>query len=414
MMLWNTISEDTHPAGSGLIINGNYGSVKRRGESGVFTNTGIFMNSSQYENPKEFLLHCISNNDIEKWNKFRENDEEKIIELTNMNFRNCNLDNINLSGAILNKSIFNGAIINNSDFSRSDLSNTTFFAAKSENTNYYSTKFCDSDLSYGYFLNCNMKNCDFENSELTGTKFIDSELIKANLQKCNLNDSILYGSDISFASLQDANLHNARVNYKTNLDHIFLSKKTDMRCINYSNAQYDGLTLSKINYIIRRKNWEEHYKDNKIKSSMSRLFWHMSDYGFSTIRIVSYFAIFIIVFSAIYFLMGFVNPPGVIDNLFVVDGQKLQSSVVILRSIYFSFVTMTTLGFGDIYVSTNSYFGYFLVVLQTLLGYFMLGAIITRLAILFSNTGPAKFDEYNSKLDSTSANTTRGQVPKNC
>jgi len=357
------------------------------------------MNNSQNDNPIEFLLNCISNNEIEKWNKFREDNEEKTIDLTGSNFRDCKLEGINLSNAILKKSIFNGAIIKNADFSRSDLRETTFFATKSENTNYYNAKFNNSDLSYGYFSSCNMKICDFESSALTGAKFINSEMIKANLQKCNLNDSILNGSDISFASLQDANLHNARVNYKTNLDHIFLSKKTDMRCVNYSNAQYDGLTLSKINYLIRRKNWEDNYKNNKIKSIMSRFFWHMSDYGFSTIRIVSYFALFIITFSAIYFLMGFIHPPGVIDNLFVADGQKLQLSIVILRSIYFSFVTMTTLGFGDIYVSTNSFTGYFLVVLQTLIGYFMLGAIITRLAILFSNTGPATFENRGSGTD---------------
>jgi len=356
------------------------------------------MNNSQHDSPKDFLFNCISNKDIEKWNKFREDNEEKTIDLTGSNFRDCELNNINLSNAILKKSIFNGAIIKNADFSRSDLRETTFFATKSENTNFYNTKFNNSDLSYSYFLKCNMKICNFESSALTGIKLIESELMKANLQKCDLHDSVLNGSDLSFAYLQDSNLHNARVDYKTNLDQIYLSKKTDMRCVNYSNAQYDGLTLSKINYLIRRKNWEEHYKSNKIKSFTARFFWHMSDYGFSTVRIVIYFAFFISMFSAMYFLMGYIKPPGVIDSLFIVDGQKLQLSVVILRSIYFSFVTMTTLGFGDIYVSTNTYIGYFLVISQTLIGYFMLGAIITRLAILFTNTGPATFDEYDSEL----------------
>lgn len=55
----------------------------------------------------------------------------------------------------------------------------------------------------------------------------------------------------------------------------------------------------------------------------------------------------------------------------------------VLRAGYFSVVTMTTLGFGDIHAHPMSPVGHLLVMLQVLIGYVLLGALITRLAILF-------------------------------
>jgi hypothetical protein len=51
---------------------------------------------------------------------------------------------------------------------------------------------------------------------------------------------------------------------------------------------------------------------------------------------------------------------------------------------------MTTLGFGDMYAKSGSWFGHILLVFQVLMGYIMLGALVTRFAILFSGVGPAQ------------------------
>jgi hypothetical protein len=59
---------------------------------------------------------------------------------------------------------------------------------------------------------------------------------------------------------------------------------------------------------------------------------------------------------------------------------------------------MTTLGFGDMYANAHSFlrglFGSVLLVLQVILGYVLLGALVTRFAVLFTAGGPAaKFNE---------------------
>jgi hypothetical protein len=54
---------------------------------------------------------------------------------------------------------------------------------------------------------------------------------------------------------------------------------------------------------------------------------------------------------------------------------------------------MTTLGFGDMHAAKTggwqSYLGYTFLSFQVLLGYFLLGALITRLGILFTSEAPA-------------------------
>lgn len=71
----------------------------------------------------------------------------------------------------------------------------------------------------------------------------------------------------------------------------------------------------------------------------------------------------------------------------VVNGNgwkvALPSSLAFLRSCYFSIVTMTTLGFGDIHAAPGSIAGYLLLTTHVILGYVLLGALVTRLAVLF-------------------------------
>jgi len=62
---------------------------------------------------------------------------------------------------------------------------------------------------------------------------------------------------------------------------------------------------------------------------------------------------------------------------------------LIIRPVYFSVVTMTTLGFGDMYANALSVPGHILLTMQVLLGYVLLGALVTRFAVLFTAGGPA-------------------------
>ena len=50
---------------------------------------------------------------------------------------------------------------------------------------------------------------------------------------------------------------------------------------------------------------------------------------------------------------------------------------------------MTTLGFGDIAANPDSRTGQVLLMIQVILGYVLLGALVTRFAVLFQAGGPS-------------------------
>ncbi len=61
--------------------------------------------------------------------------------------------------------------------------------------------------------------------------------------------------------------------------------------------------------------------------------------------------------------------------------------MIYVRPVYFSIVTMTTLGFGDMYANKGSIAGHVILALQVILGYVLLGALVTRFAVLFTAGG---------------------------
>jgi hypothetical protein len=61
------------------------------------------------------------------------------------------------------------------------------------------------------------------------------------------------------------------------------------------------------------------------------------------------------------------------------------------HKLYFSVVTMTTLGFGDIAASTKEFWGFWgqtCIMIQVIIGYLILGALITRFGVVFQADGP--------------------------
>ena len=102
----------------------------------------------------------------------------------------------------------------------------------------------------------------------------------------------------------------------------------------------------------------------------------MSDYGRSSWRILLWFCGLAVLFAVVYWKW-----PGLLS----VKNGELRGFV---HSLYFSVVTMTTLGFGDIAANPDSWKGQLLLMLQVILGYVLLGALVTRFAVLFTAGGP--------------------------
>jgi hypothetical protein len=124
-----------------------------------------------------------------------------------------------------------------------------------------------------------------------------------------------------------------------------------------------------LEYNIRRLSWQRWYKSHRVLAMPAGLFWFLSDYGRSTGRLLIFFFLFAFDFAALYLIPTRVPfawmevsypwtenhmwPPHVsyLDHYQDENGQVQQLSMrqTWVRAVYYSVVTMTTLGFGDIY-----------------------------------------------------------------
>jgi hypothetical protein len=248
-------------------------------------------------------------------------------------------------------------------------------------------------------------------AHFTHANLVDASLSYANMEGADLCFARLESADISEANLKSVKANQAKVNGSTS----FWKCKVNRYCKNNEFTDFSGVALNDasidpgtkqlLEYNIRRKNWEEWYpKQHWSLRWLVRKFWKISDYGLSTKRIIRTFFEWALVFAAVYYIWGFIDYyfvgikdyPGIVSDLFVLEDKQESVSrwLVPFRAVYFSIVTMTTLGFGDMYANAHSFlrgfFGHVLLAFQVILGYVLLGALVTRFAVLFTAGGPSE------------------------
>ncbi len=328
------------------------------------------MPKSKYDGPKfqtgakciieqyKMLIRCSEKGDRDKgdvreWNEWREENPKVDVIL-----QGADLDEANLQGAFLS------------------------------NANLQGAKLWEANLQGAFFNEANLQGAELWMADLQGAK-----LYWANMQ----------GAKLQFTNMQGADFTMAAVDGETVIDKCEIDKETDFTSVGLDDARIDPRLKQTLKYNIRRKQWEKWYSEDwryllpPFKHLFVRPFWWVSDYGKSTFRIILFFIMLSLLFANIYHYWGIVAPPGIVENLYeqtrIVNGNEVTEGIppgmVALRSIYFSVVTMTTLGFGDIYAKATSYAGYLLLMLQVVLGYVMLGSLITRFGVMFTGGGPA-------------------------
>jgi len=118
-----------------------------------------------------------------------------------------------------------------------------------------------------------------------------------------------------------------------------------------------------------------------------RFFWYVSDYGYSTGRVIKFFIFFILLFALLYTFL----PQMLMLNNNPIDVPFPERFLLMLA---FATSTMVTLGFSNINVAAvggqPDLAGMLVVSCNLIVGYFMLAVLVTRLAILFQSMGPGE------------------------
>lgn len=223
-------------------------------------------------------------------------------------------------------------------------------------------------------LIANLERARLDGARLTGLNLSLANLGRANLRKATLRRTNLAGANLTKCELEDADLRDANI-LDTKLAHIrytedgFLQRGTVLMETNIQDARYvDPLLTRCANdqyylYVMKYK-----YRRNFLFRIFFFLWWITCNYGKSIILWGGWSLFMAIGFASIYFyILG--------EGAFAISGELPWQFSTML---YYSVVTFTTLGFGD--VLPNTTLAAWCVMAEVILGYVMLGGLISILA----------------------------------
>ena len=325
--------------------------------------------------------------------------------LMGANFNGADLNGADLSGAVLRLAKLRGAVLITANLNGADLDGADLLEAIPYGADLNGAKLRGADLNGADLGRAKLRGADLGRANLNGANLREADLNGANLNGANLN-----GVDLSYANLRGTKAKFSIVDGETLLTRNKFDRNTDFSGVGLDGARVEEELKSALKRNIRQLYWKKRYRRNLLYNLL-RPFWWASDYGSSTTRLIITFLGSSLFFSIFYlipystiswadapyitfhyeywtnypFLQGLeLNTENYPDNPKIEDLSSGEIGRTLwTRTLYFSIVTMTTLGFGDMSAHPSSTLGHVLVCLQVILGYVLLGALITRLSILF-------------------------------
>jgi uncharacterized protein YjbI with pentapeptide repeats len=285
---------------------------------------------------------------VETWNHWRSAKPKTDIDL-----RGINLNEINY-GTGLSKVNFSYVKLSNANLCYADLSMANLSMANLNGVNLYET--------------------DLSNADLKGAKLTDADMKGAKLNSTDLFDADFTNTDLSGVDLSDANLCGA------NFTNSRITKvKWNPKTMRGKYKGLRGLDSSYGNALFKRAAVDQDYLDTledrwKERKGLTFLFklWGLIDYGRSIGSVIVIAFTTIALFGLTYSIFPGLLGLDCVPNTFGCNHHSW------FTPFYFSIVTFTTLGFGDI--TPKILAGELVVSLEVVLGYLVLGLLISVLA----------------------------------
>ncbi len=245
-----------------------------------------------------------------------------------------------------------------------------------------------SDVSASRFSNCNIERFEFQEGAMCNTQFVYSELHELRLKKINLS-----GSKFKHCTLNILNFKNI-ISYDY-VEFVKSSFSTTIFTTPFNSPIYQDIPCNGIKLVDNNGGLEfqrylktqAYINEFASQHSFSASVWRWTScYGQSLLLILAWATLFSIGFGFIYHLnITSLNFPESDQACYYLNyellgprseaQEKIFSSVNCrffwINSYYFSFVTFTTLGYGDITGKTIPI--RIIVILESFLGYFLLG-----------------------------------------
>lgn len=228
------------------------------------------------------------------------------------------------------------------------------------NTNLSDINLVNSGYKDGYtFTNSNLYKCNFKNAHcfkinLAGSSLMKADFSNANLHCANLTNCNLLGTKFENAKLENVIWDKEIIQERNAKKANSFDEKVDL----YQQAEEIYRNLRKITeadglfetagYFFQK---EMQMRRKKMpKFSLRRIISKIVDvscgYGERPTRIILISIFLILFFAFIYFLTGLQNSNG--SLVYSSLNSISENTYIFLDTLYFSVVTFTTLGYGDI------------------------------------------------------------------
>ena len=302
-----------------------------------------------------------------------------------MDLRGIDLAGEDLGGLDLSRCDLSGANLSGADLSNSNLSWARLSGASLSKARLDGCELLGADLSSANLNECNAERAGFGVANLTGASLIGaqlkevtlskSQLCHADLRAANLRGSRISEADLTAADFTRADLRDTNLKQSNVLHARF--DLSDMRAArllgitNFAKANWVGADIRGVDlrgaYMVQRAIADANYlyefrTRSKYHNALYWLWWVTSDCGRSLFRWTLFILFVTLLFAFAYSRVG-------------VDYGSYETAI---SPLYFSVVTLTTLGYGDVVPASIP--AQVLAGFQALLGYVGLGGLLSILA----------------------------------
>lgn len=277
--------------------------------------------------------------------------------LSGADLRGHSLLNANLSGAHLERA----------DLRDADLSGANLDGAILDEVDARNASFGHASLKETRLFSARLEGATFSSADARGADFRCADLQRARMQGARLG-----GADFSSAMMRGADLVRADLD-RAVFTRADLSGTELLDVTGFRTAGWIGVDLRDVNfagaYRLRRHVMDENYlhefrESGRLNRALYTVWWLTSDCGRSIWRWCALIAFLTFLYAALFSMVDI--------HYGAHDGSWLTR-------IYFSVVTLTTLGYGD--VTPSSAAAKLVVMAEVVTGYVMLGGLLS----IFSN-----------------------------
>jgi uncharacterized protein YjbI with pentapeptide repeats len=330
------------------------------------------------------------------WNAWREAHPDMTIDLESADLSGENLEGANLTDARLSGANLSCSCLKKAQLVRASLQNANMANAEMAHANFAHAHLTKANLAFADLEDAlvpfaDMREVNLSAANLTGARAEDTDFRHANLSHASLKKAVLSFSDFRHTTLIEADLQGANiasinleganvslVKYDRRIFRALLKEtgyrlpalwkrrfdfvlNTTIRCKgNHASACYGS---QRFKLFLQDQDFLEEMMESLGGKFWCFLWWVFADCGRSLIRWAIWSILIAHLFAFIYWMMG--------PTFFSMAHLEFN----LLNMLYYSIVTFTTLGFGDI--SPNTTGAAFVVSIEVISGYIMLGGLIS-------------------------------------